>query len=57
MLRSATDRESNKARAKPRLERAGQLVAVAPPVAKDRAYVGLRGYRGEILKLEEGHAA
>jgi hypothetical protein len=51
------DRESNKARAEPRLERAGQLVAVAPPVAKDRAYVGLRGYRGEILKLEEGHAA
>jgi hypothetical protein len=56
MLRSATDRQSNKAGTEACLDRADQLVGVAPPVAQDRRDVGLSGNRGEILKLEEGHA-
>ncbi len=39
-----------------RLERAEQLVAVAPPAAQKHRDIGLCGHRGQVLELEEGHA-
>jgi hypothetical protein len=56
MLRSATDRQSNKAGTEACLDRADQVFGVAQPVAQDRRDVGLSSHRGEVLKLEKGHA-